>query len=728
MNMAVPKLLRLTGAEWLFSCKSFVAAMLAMYLASRAGLDRPFWALMSAYIVANPLAGAVRSKAAYRFVGTLLGSLAALLMLPALVHAPLLLSLALALWVALCLYLSLLDRTPRAYFFMLAGYTAVLIGLPTVDAPQRMFDNAVLRVEEIGLGILCASVVHSVFWPQGLAPSVLGLIDRTLRDGRHWLEGLLQPQAAGNQPPRQAADRRRLAADITQLRLLSTHVPFDATHLRWTAGAIFAMQERVAALTPHLSAVEDRLQALLSEQGELPEEVQQLLAEVSAWLQSDSRAQPRDAEHTQRLRQRLRRYPAAEPDQGGRTYWQQALRMALAQRLEELLDDWQECARLRRDIDAGLAGAALPLRHRRALPSSVLHRDHGMALLSALAAAIAIGICSAFWIISGWSYGYVAVMMAAIFCSFFAALDDPVPAIHGFLKWTLWSIPLSALYVLVLLPLVGDFGMLVLICAPFFLLVGCFIARPANFSQAMPLFFGVTGTLAMHDTANADLVSFVNFMCAQIIGVVIAARTTRLMRSVGAEWSARRIQRATWHELSRMAAAGPAARPDPGYAVRMLDRIGLLAPRLAQAGAPLESSVASDALRDLRIGADLDTLQRIGQLKGGLPLGPVLAVVAECFRLRAQGRAVHPAAPLQQPLDCAIAAAIDAVRKAEAKHEAKHEARPGHAVLARPDRAAGVAGRARRQAVAALVGLRRNLLPHAPAELTLPGPATGVPA
>ena len=45
-------------------------------------------------------------------------------------------------------------------------------------------------------------------------------------------------------------DRRELANDITQLRLLSTHVPFDTGNLRWTAGAVRAMQDQIAALTP----------------------------------------------------------------------------------------------------------------------------------------------------------------------------------------------------------------------------------------------------------------------------------------------------------------------------------------------------------------------------------------------------------------------------------------------------------------------------------------------
>eukprot|EP01032_Pedospumella_encystans_P004018 gene4018-4755_t len=132
-------------------------------------------------------------------------------------------------------------------------------------------------------------------------------------------------------------------------------------------------------------------------------------------------------------------------------------------------------------------------------------------------------------------------------------MDDPVPAIQGFLKWTLWSIPISALYVLVLLPLVHDFGMLVAVCAPVFLALGLYMARPAYFMAAMALLFGVAGTLAMHDTATADIVSFINSMLGQVFGVVAAAFVTRLVRSVGADWSARRIQRATWRELGEMA-------------------------------------------------------------------------------------------------------------------------------------------------------------------------------
>ncbi|UVH56533.1 FUSC family protein [Variovorax paradoxus] len=691
--MAALSLPRFSRAELLFSGKSFAAAMLAMYLASRAGLPRPFWALMTTYIVAHPLAGAVRSKAVYRFFGTLIGSTATVLLVPALSNAPELLTLVLALWVGLCLCISLLDRTPRSYVFMLAGYTAALIGFPSVQTPLALFDTAVARVEEIGLGIFCATLVHSLVLPAGLAPTVLGLLDRTLQDARKWLGDLLQPagRSSNADPKRLDDDRRRLAGDITQLRLLSTHVPFDTTHLRWTAGAIRAMQDRVAALTPALSAVEDRLQALEQAEGRLAPDVAAVLSQAAQWLREE--AEPTGdaatrAERLQALRRAIDALSVTPANAQQQTPWGRALRIGLAGRLEELVDGWTACAQLRLDIDEGLKGAA-PLRRTAALGSRVLHRDYGMALLSALAAVIAICLCGAFWIVTGWPMGSAATMMAAVFCCFFATMDDPVPAIHGFLKWTLLSIPISALYVLVLMPTVQDFGMLVVICAPLFLLLGLYLPRPTHFMPAMALIFGVAGTLALHDTASSDLVSFLNSMIGQIVGVVVAARVTRLVRSVGADWSARRIQRATWRELGDMAASSqPQYAQSDAYAVRMLDRIGLLAPRIAQAGGTVEGVAANDALRDLRMGADIAVLQRV---RAQLPLATSAALlggVSRFFRQRSEGR-MNPRPPgLLPQIDEALNAMLEA-----------------------RDTAASSTSRA---AVTALVGLRRNLFPDAP--------------
>ena len=44
--------------------------------------------MMTVYIVAQPLTGAMRSKSVYRFAGTLLGAVAAIALVPNLVDGP----------------------------------------------------------------------------------------------------------------------------------------------------------------------------------------------------------------------------------------------------------------------------------------------------------------------------------------------------------------------------------------------------------------------------------------------------------------------------------------------------------------------------------------------------------------------------------------------------------------------------------------------------------------
>ncbi|MGN7872333.1 FUSC family protein [Roseateles sp. 22389] len=678
-----------TRAEWIFSIKAFAAAMLAVFLASWAGQPRPFWALMTAYIVAHPMAGAVRSKGVFRVAGTLVGGMAAVLLVPSLANAPELLSLALALWVAGCLVLSLRDRTPRAYAFMLAGYTVALIGFPAVDTPLTIFDTAVARLEEIGLGVLSATLVHSLVLPNSLAGSVLGLLDRTLGDTRAWLTDIAARRDGG-------ADRRRVAGDISQLRVLSTHIPFDTSHLRWTADAVHAMQDHVAALTPLLAGVEDRLRALEAHGG-LPDDVRALLDRLSPWL-----TLPADQAEARlpALRAQLDALTGADArDRLAGDPWARLLRVALAQRLGELLDGWLHCVHLRADIDRGLSGAPMPARPASAPDGPKLHLDLGMALWSGAAALIAILVCCAFWILTGWPMGAAAAMMAAIFCCFFASMDDPVPAINGFLAWTLWSMPFGALYVLVLLPLVQDMWTLMAVCAPVFLLLGAFIGRPATVGAALPFLFGVMGTLVMHDTAQADLTSYLNSMSGQLAGIFVAARVTRLMRSVGADWSSRRIQRATWRELDDLARLPRPAGRGQAYLLRMVDRIALLAPRVAQSGGSVPGVPTDDTLRDLRIGADLVALQSVrGQLPAlaQRPLGPLLSAIGDWLRARIDGRPGAldgldaPPASLLERLDAALAGLLEAYAGAG---DLPPEAHP---------------------AAGALMGLRRNLFPDAP--------------
>jgi hypothetical protein len=61
--------------------------------------------------------------------------------IPTTVDAPVITVAALSLWMGTCLAIALLDRSPKAYVFMLAGYTAAIIRFPTVDTQDLLSCN-----------------------------------------------------------------------------------------------------------------------------------------------------------------------------------------------------------------------------------------------------------------------------------------------------------------------------------------------------------------------------------------------------------------------------------------------------------------------------------------------------------------------------------------------------------------------------------------------------------
>jgi uncharacterized membrane protein YccC len=197
----------------LFSVKCFAAAMISYYISLGIGFSQPVWAVTTVYLVSQPLAGAVLSKALYRLLGTFLGGAAAVIFLPAFVNEPLVLSFVLALWLGLCIYIAQLDRTPRSYIFLLAGYTASVIGFPSVLAPAGIFNTAILRVQEISIAVVAVSLVHGAVWPRTIARRLQDRVTAIVKDTERWSRRAL----LGSRDPRSPTIKRmfssRWAAD-----------------------------------------------------------------------------------------------------------------------------------------------------------------------------------------------------------------------------------------------------------------------------------------------------------------------------------------------------------------------------------------------------------------------------------------------------------------------------------------------------------------------------------
>jgi uncharacterized membrane protein YccC len=665
---------KLDRVALLFSINCFAAAALALAIGFGLDLPRPYWAVLTVYITSQPLAGGVRSKAIYRLIGTFSGAVFTVFVLPPLVDEPLVLSTVLALWVGGCLGISLLDRTPRAYVLMLAGYTATLIGFPTVGHPDQIFEVAVSRVEEISLGILCATFTHSLFFPRPVGAVLKARLAAWLKDADAWTLDLMRREEG-----KAATDRRLMAAAATEIHLLSLLLPFDTSALRDTVDTVRAIHHRFLTLIPVLSGIEDRLAALRVETGGIDGLTREALAAVAAWVETGS-----DFEAARALRLRLEAWKSANLG----CDWRSLLRHSLLTRLQDLVADLGDSHLLHGalHVPPGPLPAALaePLAKR---TRKRLHSDLGLAALSGLSAFLSIMIVCVLWIETGWTDGAAAAALAGVYCALFAALDDPAPAIRGFGLMFGLAIPVAAFYQFAILPGIDGLPLLLLFLAPLLLGAGMLVVDRRTAGPASFFIIGFVSAIALQETYSADFAAFLNSNTAIFVSLFIAILVTRTVRSISVDTAARRLLLRTWRQLAALARSPGVIEPGE-LAAEMVDRLGLLAPKLA--AAQTSSVSGPDALTDLRVGMNIALIQ---QYRAALPpenaacVTDLLQRVGAHFAALSAGSAPPPGSATLPLLDKCLRAAFEARAESEA----------------------------RREGIAALVGLRRNLFPEAPA-------------
>lgn len=662
--------------DLIFSIKSFAGSMLALYIALWIDLPRPAWAMGTAYIVAQPLSGALTSKAIFRVLGTIIGGVFAVAVVPALSDAPELFAFTLSAWVGLCLYVSLLDRTPRSYVFMLAGYTAAIIGFPSVSDPAAVFDTALARVEEITLGIACATIVGRLAFPRHVGTMLKQQLELWFRHAGQWAQDALAGRTE------RESDRSRLASDVGDMRALAVHLDFEP-HLVGTTRQVGALQGRMLLLMPILSSIGDRVAALDALPGGLAPPLKALLADLSDWVAAGAQAQDSAAQSIRGRIEALHRQTSGQRD------WEGLLTSNLLLRLLDFIDLRLELRVLWRHMIAG--GAGIPRRIRRSeragADDAVPHREHDIAWLSALGAFLGtFGTC-VFWWATAWTDGAVAAMMAAVGCSIMSSQDSPARALAGFTRYTVVASLVVGIYLFGVLPSVDGFPLLVAVLAPFFIPVGLLMARPATYGIGMALGVNTAVLLGIEHQYTGSFEAYINGTVASVVGLFIAALATALVRSTGLDWRLRRIMAASARDI--VAVATGEGRSAQSFATELLDRLGLVVPRLGSADA-LTALAAEHAVIDLRIGLNVLDLR---DFRG---------------RLIARSRGL-----------------VDAVLEGVAAHYRAREQQdvpPPPLLLARIDEALRDSAINEPRVLLALVGLRRALFPDAPGLATSPEP------
>ena len=578
----------------LFGLNCYLAVMLALFVSFSFALPHPWWAALTVFIASRPAnGGGIWAVAAYRLAGTVLGMGAALVIIPNLVDAPELMIVALAAWVGLCTFISLLDRSPRSYAFVLAGYTATLVALPLVDDPANLFNTAVYRTEEVLIGVLSAALVHNLIFPRSMEGVMLAKLDTTMKDAAGWITGALHgtPEAA------ERLARRRLAADISELTVMASNWRFEPLRVRAGAKVSRALEERLATLLPLLTAVDDRLLALGGIEA-LEPPLRALLGEVGDWV---GNGQSVDAARAESL---LQACAALAPKSAPGTSEHELLKLNLVLRLEQLIVAWRDCNELAGVLrepaqrpSARLAGVIAEASQR------VLHTDPILALWSALTAVLTIVCCGAFAMVLQWPPGIIAIGIASLLCTLFAAMDDPTPIQSVFLTWTLVAIPIAAVHVFIVLPEADGFPELALALLPLLTAIGYFMLIPKYALRAFFLALLMMALIGLQPAQRPDFIGFANLSLAAFMGTLIAMLVTKLVRVIRPDVSARRLVRAGWDELARVSSGAHRPRREQ-FATLMLDRMTMLAPRLAQTRSD-RWLPRVDTLIDLQIGVNL---------------------------------------------------------------------------------------------------------------------------
>jgi uncharacterized membrane protein YccC len=445
------------------------------------------------------------------------------------------------------------------------------------------------------------------------------------------------------------ADQHRLASDVTDLHLMATHLPYDVAPVPHARAVTVALEHRLVLLLPLFSAIDDRV-VQLRRLDAWSDEDARLMTDIQLWLREETP----DPARPEALRQRCEAVQQA----AAYSTWAGMLASNLGMRLVELIDLRASIQILTEHIGTASARTSPAVRsilaERARRP---LHHDHGLAFRSALAAVLAMLGCCWFWIMTAWPDGYVAAMIAGVICCFFATLDDPRPGQKGFLIWTLFSFPLTALYLFAILPQVSTFETLIIALSAALLPLGACMGVPAWYGKLMPLTVGFIGSLALNNAYAADFASFANSNLAELIGAGAAVIASGLVRVVGAEAAIMRMVRRSWRDLAALAEDN-ATSSIPRWTSLAVDRAGLLAPRVARLASDHDLS-ALDALRGVRRGVNILQLKAAASAVGAAEnaaLDRVFEQISGYYRGLVRSGPALPSSSLLRSIDDSLAA------------------------------------------------------------------------
>ncbi|MEH1709882.1 FUSC family protein [Acinetobacter pittii] len=588
--------------DLIFALKTFIAGMLALFVSFELDLINPMWSIGTVLIIANPYSGMVSSKCVYRVVGTIGGAVIALTLTPHLINTPWIFTVVLSLWVGFALYVSLLDRTPRSYAFMLAGYSTAMIVFNAITYIDQynIFDIALARVIEISIGVISSAVVSATILPMHIGSAIKQRVIKTLKDTENLFANLLNTDLQQNNTQLLAAITR----DTTDIHALAVHLSYEKGELHGMTKPLQEMLHQISMVVANLVALSERIKQLqeLRFIETHAEKLQQLSAHVVQFLEQ------KDLIVDENILQLPDEFESdfASLMESASTH-QQVLVAAMKMDVRHFISNvlavkvlWQRIQQGNKEIPDNITPMTTKY------PS--LHRDHGVAIRGGISAVLITFIVTGVWIVSGWKAGFMMAQMGAVTACILTALDNPVPVLRIFIWGSIASAVLVFVYAFGIFPHVTTFWELGLVLLPMFLFAVSMMANQMLMPVGMVLGINTMMGLNLHNAYSMDAVSYLDSSFAMILGVLVSLIVIDVVRAMSPDTSASRIL-ALHYRAMRQAIYLPYGLDFKVHLRSMLDRIGILNSKMVQSD-EIKTSIHQALIESSSI-VDLSRLQEL---------------------------------------------------------------------------------------------------------------------
>lgn len=588
--------------DLIFALKTFIAGMLALFVSFELDLINPMWSIGTVLIIANPYSGMVSSKCVYRVVGTIGGAVIALTLTPHLINTPWIFTVVLSLWVGFALYVSLLDRTPRSYAFMLAGYSTAMIVFNAITYIDQynIFDIALARVIEISIGVISSAVVSATILPMHIGSAIKQRVIKTLKDTENLFANLLNTDSQQNNTQLLAAITR----DTTDIHALAVHLSYEKGELHGMTKPLQEMLHQISMVVANLVALSERIKQLkeLRFIETHAEKMQQLSAHVVQFLEQ------KDLIVDENILQLPDEFESdfARLMESASTH-QQVLVAAMKMDVRHFISNvlavkvlWQRIQQGNKEIPDNITPMTTKY------PS--LLRDHGVAIRGGISAVLITFIVTGVWIVSGWKAGFMMAQMGAVTACILTALDNPVPVLRIFIWGSIASAVLVFVYAFGIFPHVTTFWELGLVLLPMFLFAVSMMANQMLMPVGMVLGINTMMGLNLHNAYSMDAVSYLDSSFAMILGVLVSLIVIDVVRAMSPDTSASRIL-ALHYRAMRQAIYLPYGLDFKVHLRSMLDRIGVLNSKMVQSD-EIKTSIHQALIESSSI-VDLSRLQEL---------------------------------------------------------------------------------------------------------------------